>query len=154
MVDGSPLISYGPFMNDGLAVRGANATLVFGSDGKIYVETITTVSKNAELFLSYGRQYWLDPHHWNLLPESVKTSVLQYYRCASPVIQKSIHPTTEHSSVGPPAPLLWDDELHKCFGRSSDDTTRLCFWSLEETSPIVLYRKSFKVFPGRKPIRR
>jgi len=33
MVDGSPLTSYGPYMNDGLAFKEANATLVFGTDG-------------------------------------------------------------------------------------------------------------------------
>jgi hypothetical protein len=47
-------------MNDGLDFKEANATLVFGSDDKIYVETITTVPKNAELLLSYGPLYWLN----------------------------------------------------------------------------------------------
>ena len=135
MVDGSPLNSYGPYMNDGLAFQEANATLVFGTDGKIYVETITTVSKNAELFLSYGRQYWLDPHHWNQLPESVRTSVLQFYQCDPPVTPKSF-PTNDDLSSMASSPA-WEDQLSQCFGRSSDDTTRLSFWSLEKTSPIV-----------------
>jgi len=57
MVDSRPLNSYGPYMNDGLDFKEANATLVFGSDGKIYVKTITTVPKNAKLLLSYGPLY-------------------------------------------------------------------------------------------------
>jgi len=63
MVDSRPLNSYGPYMNDGLDVKEANVTLVFGSDCKIYVETITTVPKNVELLLSYGPLFWLDPSH-------------------------------------------------------------------------------------------
>ena len=84
IVDGSPLNSYGPYMNDGLDHREANATLVFGSDGKIYVETITTVSRYSELLLSYGHQYWLDPALWDTLPEDTKISILNYYKCDPP----------------------------------------------------------------------
>ena len=54
MVDGRPLNSYGPYMNDGLDFKEANATLVFGNDGKIYVETITTVPRMLNYYYHMG----------------------------------------------------------------------------------------------------
>jgi len=102
IVDGCPLNSYGPYMNDGLNYKDANATLVFGSDGKIYVETTTTVSKNAELLLSYGHLYWLDPAHWEKLPEETKHAILNYYKCDSPCTSRPIiHDTTESATSRP-----------------------------------------------------
>jgi len=105
MVDGSPLNSYGPYMNDKLDFKKANATLVFGSDGKIYVETSTTVSKNAELLLSYGLFYWLDPAYWSNLPESTINSILHYYKCDPPqILRPSIGDISQSSanSLQPP----------------------------------------------------
>jgi len=86
MVDGSPLCNYGPYMNDGLAFKESNTTMVFGNDGKMYVETST---KNVELLLFYGNQYWLEPLHWELLSESTKNSILQYYKCKPPQVSRT-----------------------------------------------------------------
>ena len=140
IVDGSPLTSYGPYMNDGLDHKEANVTLVFGTDGKIYVETITTVSKHSELLFSNGQLYWLDPAHWNTIPEETKASILRYYKCEPP--RTRIPTTSESSSLrnnslsGNTASL--DFNFVKCYGSSQDDNTRLSFCHLEETLPAVL----------------
>jgi len=76
-------------MNDGLDFKEANATLVFESDGKIYVETCITISKIAKLLLSYGQLYWLDPAHWNNLPKRMKNSIFHYYKCDPPQILRT-----------------------------------------------------------------
>ena len=147
MVDGSPLNSYGPYMNDGLDFKEANAILVFGSDGKIYVETTTTVSMHAELLLSYGQLYWLDPAHWNNLPEHTKRSILNYYKCDPPQTPRAQIDDTNHPRIHrqPAAPrndctmdtvavCTVDSLFTRCFGRSQDDTTRLSFRFLEDTA--------------------
>ena len=86
MVDGAIKNSYGPFMNDGLTHKEANTELVFGEDGKIYVETTTTVAKNDELLLAYGSSFWLEPSKWKQLAESTKQAVLRYYKLSTPSI--------------------------------------------------------------------
>jgi exonuclease III len=151
MVDGSPLNSYGPYMNDGLDYKEANAILVFGSDGRIYVETSTTVSKNAELLLSYGQLYWLDPAHWDNLPESTKESILTFYKCDPPqTLRTPIDDITHYRINSQPSTsssgcmldsgtvCTLDSRYTRCFGRSQDDTTRLSFCFLEETSSAAI----------------
>jgi len=151
MVDGSPLNSYGPYMSDGLEYKEANAILVFGSDGRIYVETSTTVSKHAELLLSYGQLYWLDPAHWNNLSESRKQSILKYYECDPPQTMRAPLDHLNHTSINsqPAASsdgctldsvsvCTLDSRFTRCYGRSQDDTTRLSFRFIEETSPDAL----------------
>ena len=148
IVDGSPLNSYGPYMNDGLDHREANATLVFGSDGKIYVETITTVSRYSELLLSYGHQYWLDPALWDTLPEDTKISILNYYKCDPPrTTRPSISDASQPGALRQCASESvitsgrynkQDFNFAKCYGSSQDNNTRLSFCHIEETLPAAL----------------
>jgi len=138
-------------MNDGLDYKEANATLVFGSDGKIYVETSTAVSKNAELLLSYRHLYWLDPAHWEKLPEETKHAILNYYKCDPPrTFRPIIHDTTESDTSRPLSSTgtghsghhgSQDFNFTRCYGTSKDDNTRISFCYLEKTTRLRFFYK-------------
>ena len=95
IVDAAPILSsHGRFINDGLDIEDANVELVFGTDGKLYVEAISVIPLFSEFFFSYGDPYWTDPILWKTLDYSTQKSVLNYYRCKPPETVVSVHPST------------------------------------------------------------
>ena len=78
-----PLSGYGHYINEGFDL--ANTEVVFGSDNKLYVSTITTINLNEEFSMSYGGPFWLDPTRWRTLSPATKQAVLAYYKCSPPL---------------------------------------------------------------------
>ena len=83
MVDASnPVAGYGGFLNEGF--EHSNTELVFGTDNRLYVSSLTTISLNEELLLSYGAPFWLDPNRWYKLTSATQNVILSYYKCSPP----------------------------------------------------------------------
>ena len=83
IVDASnPVAGYGGFLNEGF--EHSNTELVFGTDNKLYVSSLTTISLNEELLLSYGAPFWLDPNRWYKLTKDTQSAILSFYKCSPP----------------------------------------------------------------------
>ena len=81
IIDASaPFSCYGRYANDGLDQHEANVVFKFGKDGKmLYVKSLTTIDPGAELFASYGPDYWSDPPRFDSLPPSTQLQVKRAY---------------------------------------------------------------------------
>ena len=77
-----PTAGYGGFLNEGF--EHSNTELVFGTDNKLYVSALTTISLNEELLLSYGAPFWLDPNRWYKLSKDTQCAILSFYKCSPP----------------------------------------------------------------------
>ena len=80
IVDATPPFScYGRYANDGLDEFEANSTLEFDEEGEVILTALTTIEPGAELFLSYGVDYWADQARYESLPLLTQQRIKKAY---------------------------------------------------------------------------
>ena len=80
IVDATPPFScYGRYANDGLDEFEANSILEFDEEGEVILTALTTIEPGAELFLSYGVDYWADQARYDSLPLLTQQRIKKAY---------------------------------------------------------------------------
>ena len=80
IVDATPPFScYGRYANDGLDEFEANSILEFDEEGEVILTALTTIEPGAELFLSYGVDYWADQARYESLPLLTQQRIKKAY---------------------------------------------------------------------------
>jgi len=80
IVDATPPFScYGRYANDGLDEFEANSILEFDEEGEVILTALTTIEPGAELFLSFGVDYWADQARYDSLPLLTQQRIKKAY---------------------------------------------------------------------------
>lgn len=74
-----PLSCFGRYANDSLSKRKTNAKFVSYSDiNSAALIASKNITKNSEIYISYGDDYWLDERRYNILSNEDKIFITNY----------------------------------------------------------------------------